>query len=111
MENIETIADIIDDATDRVERLLKGMKRVRGESECGLDRRAGTVWVDEDCVIARTDSKRNLDYYGGFEYCDCTPIGLGDYTIFIAAEDSTGRVQDVIDRTFGREVDEDEDED
>ena len=110
MENLESIEDIIDDATDRVERVLKNMKRVCGEKECGLDKRAGSMWVDEDCVIIRTDCKRSLEYYGGFEYVDCTPIGLGDYTIYMAAEDTTGRVQDVIDRAFDRDLDEEEDE-
>ncbi len=105
---METIFDIVEDANVRIENLLDTMKRVAGEKECGLDIRAGSVWVNEECVIAKTDYRKRLDYYGGFEYVKCEPIVIGAYTIYMADEDSSGRVQEVIDRVFDREVDEEE---
>lgn len=107
MDYPDTIFDVIETASERVETILKTMKKACGEKECGLDERAGTVWVDEECVVVRTGNRQRLEYCGGFEYVKCTPIGLGKYTVYFAHDDSSGRVQDVIDRVFDREENED----
>ena len=73
---------------------MKKMKKVRAE-EVGLDERAGTLRVDDDCVIVSLSDDGKLQYYGGFEYIDreCRTI-MGDYVIYTK---DGGRVDTVID--------------
>lgn len=53
--------------------------------ELGLDRRCGKIYVNtEDEVIAvHKDNRRNIEYYGGFEYIDSSCVECaGDYVFY-----------------------------
>ena len=100
------ITNLIEDTSDSMKELLKDMKFVHGK-ECGLDDRCPGLWVSDNAVVCKGDTRR-LEYYGGFEYV--TPeskIGLGNYTVYIADRDHTGRVYDVIERALGFDTEED----
>lgn len=85
--------DLIDKANDIAMSYVDEMDYVYAE-ELGLDRRCGSVWVSDDCIVAR-NNKRNLEYYGGFEYVDPDfVLTVGDFR-FYYSEDS--RVRDHID--------------
>lgn len=93
------ITNLIEDTSDAMKELLKEV-RLADSKECGLDDRCPSLWVSENAVVCRGDTKR-LEYYGGFEYV--TPeakIGLGNYTVYLADRDQTGRVYEVINRVF-----------
>lgn len=89
------ITNLIEDTTDSVKAILNNMKKATA-TMCGLDQRCPNLWVSENAVVCRGDTKR-LEYYGGFEYVtpECK-IGLGDYTVYLADRDTTGRVVQVI---------------
>lgn len=96
------ITCLIQDTSDAMKELLKEV-RLADSKECGLDDRCPSLWVSENAVVCRGDTKR-LEYYGGFEYV--TPeakIGLGNYTVYLADRDQTGRVYEVINRVFDTE--------
>lgn len=105
------ITDLIFDTMESMDDLLGEMITAHGK-KIGLDDRCPTLWISDDVVICRAgDCTKRLEYYGGFEYV--TPdakVGFGKYTLYLANEDETGRVAEVIDRAFDREI-EDEDED
>jgi len=76
--------------------------KVCGPLDLGLDpRSAGTFYVSEDGIAINSYNRRNLDYYGGFEYVnnDCVLV-IGEYTFYLA-EDS--RVADHIETYFESE--------
>ena len=110
------ILDLIDETSDQIKSFLGELKEAHGKV-ARLDERCPTVWVSERVLVCRGgDCTRRLEYYGGFEYV--TPeakIGLGDYTVYVADRDKSGRVDEVIDYVLEREADEDyegeEDED
>lgn len=103
------ITSLIEDTSDAMKELLKEVK-LADSKECGLDERCPSLWVSENAVVCRGDTKR-LEYYGGFEYV--TPeakIGLGNYTVYLADRDETGRVYEVINSVFDREENEEDEE-
>lgn len=67
----EDVLEILWEAETRMEQAVNDLPKVCA-SKLGLDKRAGSVWVDEDneLIIARGYGVRNLEYYGGFEYVD-----------------------------------------
>ena len=104
---MKSILEIVEEANQEMRILISTVPRLCGERECRLDERAGSVWVTEDAVIARADSRQRLEYYGGFEYVSQdAKMVIGDWAIYLAAEDSSGRVQEVIDHVLNPEEDE-----
>ena len=96
------ITSLIEDTSDSMKDLLKGVRLADGR-ECGLDERCPSLWVSENAVVCRGDTRR-LEYYGGFEYVTASAkIGLGNYTVYLADRDETGRVYEVISRVLDGE--------
>jgi len=96
------ITSLIEDTSDAMKELLKGV-RMADSKECGLDERCPSLWVSENAVVCRGDNRR-LEYYGGFEYVTSeAKIGLGNYTVYLADRDETGRVYEVINRVLDGE--------
>lgn len=98
------ITNLIEDTSDAMKELLKEV-RLADSKECGLDERCPSLWVSDNAVVCRGETRR-LEYYGGFEYV--TPeakIGLGKYTVYLADRDETGRVYEVINRVLDGEED------
>lgn len=81
------IADIIDAANEAMEMKLRTLEGF--SAECfGLDRRAGILYTDGNCIIVSQRDARLLDYYGGFEYVEPGSIAtLGDYKIYLDTDD------------------------
>ncbi len=78
----KTIYDLLDEMNNLIEEQIGNMDKVSAEV-LGLDRRAGCLWVDDDCVIVSFFDDKMLQYYGGFEYIDesCRNV-VGDYVIY-----------------------------
>ena len=97
------ITNLIEDTSDAVEELLKDV-RLATSKEFGLDERCPSLWVSENAVVCRGDTRR-LEYYGAFEYVTASAkIGLGNYTVYLADRDETGRVWEVINRVLDEEL-------
>lgn len=62
----------------------------------GLDKRAiGLFWYNYECIIIPADRRKQLDYYGGFEYIDSEFVKqYGEYVMYTAESE---RVQEVLD--------------
>lgn len=96
------ITSLIEDTSDSMKELLKDVKLADSKT-CGLDDRCPALWVSENAVVCRGETRR-LEYYGGFEYVTASAkIGLGNYTVYLADRDETGRVYEVIDRVLDGE--------
>lgn len=69
-----------------VKNKLSNSKKTNADA-LGLDERAGySVFVDTDeqFIAVHKSNRRNLDYYGGFEYVDKHNVfELGDYVFFL----------------------------
>jgi hypothetical protein len=80
-----------------------------GRDNIGLDNRCGMIYINEEYIAVDKFKAGTLDYYGGFEYVDKDHRReMGDF-VFYSRESS--RVADHIDRYFGKDVfDEDDDE-
>jgi len=85
MQDFNSTADLLYAINDLVSRHVHGMRK-EPASRLGLDERCGSVWVDEDCIVAYTGSR--LDYYGGFEYIKEGEgrTTLGDYTFYSSTD-------------------------
>ena len=92
MSDFNTVADLLDEVADMVERHVQGMRK-EPASRLGLDERCGMLFVDEDTIVAYTGSR--LDYYGGFEYIKEGEgrTTLGDWTFYSS---DSNRVADAI---------------
>jgi hypothetical protein len=86
----------------KVEAIIDEEFREVTPKEIGLDPRAGYhLFINEDYIAIRKDSRRSLDYYGGFEYVDEENVTvLGDF-VFYSSDDE--RVQDHLDEFFIKE--------
>ena len=76
------IEDISDKVTDHVN---ENFEKVSAES-LGLDRRAAYdgVFVSDEAICIHTNGRRNLDYYGGFEYVDGENTKVvGDWVFYL----------------------------
>jgi len=85
-----------------VERNIRALATEALPEDLGLDRRAGyRLLVTEDAVIVQLGNRRDLDYYGGFEYVDknCVTV-LGSYVIYSAQDE---RVKECLDVYFQRD--------
>lgn len=64
------------------------------EVTTNLDPRVGTLWTDEDRSMIATMNRRQLDYYGGFEYIPPEYVlTVGHWTLYSAEHD---RVADAL---------------
>ena len=88
----DSSADLLDAIGEVVERHVQGMRK-EPASRLGLDDRCGMLYVDEDTIVAYTDSR--LDYYGGFEYIKEGEgrVTLGEFTFYTTDSD---RVRDAL---------------
>jgi len=72
--------DMIDSVNNIVHNHVYNMRRVRAE-ELGLDRRAGSAWVNDDYIV--TGAGSSFDYYAGFQYVDADDIRVvGGYKFY-----------------------------
>lgn len=87
---VETIVQQYVDSADRV-----------SADKIGLDRRAGMVYVTDECIFAHKDSNKSLRYYGGFEYVSDEFVKqIGDYVFYMLRDEydeECRRVADAID--------------
>ena len=104
-----SIYDLIEDTESKTHRFVNDNMDLVPATDLGLDIRCGRLFVNEDGIAVSKDSDRSLQYYGGFEYVDKDHRReMGDF-VFYSRESS--RVADHIDRYFGKDVfDEDDDE-
>lgn len=106
--NFDSPLDMLDAINDVVERNIRqNFKYVTGES-VGLDRRTGSVWINEDHRVIASDNTRSLDYYGGFEYIKEGDgrTTIGDWTFYHGDD----RVEDCFDYLENSEQEEAEEE-
>jgi hypothetical protein len=77
----------------------------------GLDHRAGGfVWVDENSIAVSKTRDGSLQYYGGFEYVDkAYRREYGGYVFYLGEDES--RVREALDRYYGIERSEEDEED
>lgn len=80
---------LIDNINNQIENYVSMLPVVSADA-LGLDIRAGyKLYVDDTCIVVNKRNDRNLQYYGGFEYCEEFRQELGDYVVYF--EDS-GRI-------------------
>jgi len=98
MMNVLELVDVIE---DQVKEIILSFTEVTPE-ELGLDTRSAyKLYINEDFIACRDSDKRQLNYYGGFEYVDSQfVISLGNFH-FYSVEDS--RVRDHLDTFFSNE--------
>ena len=79
-----------------IENMVYEMEVVSAE-KLGLDPRAGMkIRVNSLFIVVEKDRRRNLDYYGGFEYCDSDTVKeYGDYVLYSRDSD---RVDEALSR-------------
>lgn len=76
------IAYLIDDTADSMDSIVKQMDLISAD-QCGLDIRAGRLYISREGIVVRNSNRRTLNYYGGFEYVDEDYVHtLGDYTFY-----------------------------
>ena len=85
---------------NQMQEILSSLLKVKPE-ECGLDHRIdGHLYIDlnENAIITHKRNQSTLNYYGFFEYIDESAVTtMGDYVIYRADYDGSGRIQDAID--------------
>ena len=80
--------NVIYDAEQAMQQYLEQRGTQVNAQDIGLDPRAGTVWVTDDAIVARSWNVRSLEYYGGFEYVDSDyKTQMGEYTIYFADDE------------------------
>ena len=88
---MRNIVNLIDEVRDLVDEHVQAMRR-EPASRLGLDDRCGSVWIDEDAIVAYKGSR--IDYYGGFEYVKGEDrVELGEYVFYLS---TSSRVSDCI---------------
>lgn len=99
---MKSIDDLRFEIEQEVDQIVSTYTQVTPE-QLGLDNRSASfLYVNSDYIACRGNSRRTLDYYGGFEYVDSGCVfELGDY-VFYSREDS--RVEDHLE-TYYNEVD------
>jgi len=89
---------LIDNINTQIENYVS-MLQVVSADRLGLDIRAGwKLYVDDNCIVVNKRNDRNLQYYGGFEYCEEFRQELGDYVVYF---EESSRVSDCL--SFFRE--------
>lgn len=76
------ILDFIEETEDRMSEIVGTLERVTAD-KIGLDQRAGLVWVSREGVVVDGNTRRVLEYYGGFEYVHRDHVyELGGFTFY-----------------------------
>lgn len=91
----------------KMEDELKEMSKEQRDAT-GIDRRAlYDAWYNEDVLVIHVTNRRNLDYYGGFEYVDSDHVlVVGEYVVYSG---ESNRVREVLDHlTSGESTEADE---
>lgn len=98
------------DMDDKVFDYVKTNMTETHVDKLGLDIRAGGyVWVDEDTIAVSKTRDGSLQYYGGFEYIDKTyRREFGDYVFYLGDDN---RVRDALDRYYGIDRSDEDEED
>ncbi len=83
-----SVHDLVVEVEEKVQGIILSFTEVTPE-ELGLDTRcAYKLYINEDFIACRDSDKRNLNYYGGFEYVDSQCVySLGNFH-FYSIEDS-----------------------
>lgn len=84
-----SIYDFIEDLNEKMERRVFDMNSLMCSSkDIGLDARCGRIFIDEECIIVSKNNRRQIDYYGGFEYVDKEFIQeIGNYVIYLNGDE------------------------
>lgn len=88
---------------EMMERYVEENCKVGDREQTGLDPRAfvGLFYYNYDCIVIFSGARRNLEYYGGFEYIDSDYVRqYGDYIVYSAEAD---RVQEVLENLMEME--------
>jgi len=95
--DFEDTCDMIDCINEVVERNIRSNFEQTSAVKLGLDIRAGyRIFVNRDYIA--TSNRRELDYYGGFEYVDRDSVTvIGDYTFYDSNDE---RVSDCIEAFY-----------
>ena len=93
----DSIFDLVDMVQESAYLLVRDMDR-ENASHFGLDYRAGSLYVNKECIVVDKQYDRSLQYYGGFEYVDSEyRVMMGDYVIYLRDD---GRVNDAIETYY-----------
>lgn len=82
------IHNALNEISEIAEKVIAGMTEASAE-DLRLDPRAcPKLWVSESAVAIRTSHRRNMEYYGGFEYVDKEYVHpIGDYVFYLRDDD------------------------
>ena len=82
-----TLSELEMEINDKVEEMLAEVDYVSAE-KAGLDRRCGSIYINEEFIATKISNDRSLQYYGGFEYVDSEHrLQFGDVVFYIADSD------------------------
>jgi hypothetical protein len=94
--------ELLSEINSKVEGLIDEEFREVTPKEIGLDTRAAyRLFINEDYIAVSKGNRRNLDYYGGFEYVDEEHVTVLGDMVFYSADDE--RVQGHLDEFFMQE--------
>jgi hypothetical protein len=101
--------DFLYDIDDRVHNHVTFEMETTDAVTLGLDIRAGyRLWVDAESIVIHKSHDGCLQYYGGFEYIEKEyRREVGDYVFYLIEAD---RVREALDRYYGVERPEEEEE-
>ena len=98
--------ELISEINSKVEGLIDEEFREVTPKEVGLDTRAAyRLFINEDYIAVSKDNRRNLDYYGGFEYVDEEHITVLGDMVFYSADDErvAGHLSEYYDKQEDKE--------
>lgn len=99
---MSAVYELLSEINSRVEELIENEFQEVTPEEVGLDTRAAyRLFINEEFIAVSKGNRRNLDYYGGFEYVDEEHITVIGDMVFYSADDE--RVQDHLDEFFLQE--------
>lgn len=96
------IYELLSEINTKVEELIENEFQEVTPEEVGLDTRAAyRLFINEEFIAVSKGNRRNLDYYGGFEYVDEEYITVIGDMVFYSAEDE--RVRDHLAEYYERD--------
>ena len=99
---MSALRELLSEINSKVEGLIDEEFREVTPKEIGLDTRAAyRLFINEDYIAVSKGNRRNLDYYGGFEYVDEEHVTVLGDMVFYSSEDE--RVQGHLDEFFMQE--------
>ena len=99
---MSALRELLSEMNSKVEGLIDEEFREVTPKEIGLDTRAAyRLFINEDYIAVSRGNRRNLDYYGGFEYVDEEHVTVLGDMVFYSSEDE--RVQGHLDEFFMQE--------